>query len=191
MQAFTQKTIQDPAYPNHSRKDFLGLVPYLRNYPSYSPKLMVAPTREAELFSMYSKSICSAWHSQKHITPIIVVSIFFWLSQYNTYKNFYIIPITVTTSLLDSAVCWPRPCEAAVIVRCVLSALTSRGGGGRGSLEFKQMLFGFRVWGLGFRVQDLGFRVQVLGFRVQVLGFRVQDLGFRVQGLGLKVGSGK
>ena len=57
-----------------------------------------------------------------------------------------------------------------MIVRCVLSALTSRGGGGRGSLELKQMLFGFRVWGLGFRVQDLGFRVQ---------------------GVGLKVGSGK
>ena len=63
MEAFSQQVTQDPEYPNHSRKDFLGLVQYLRNYPSYSSKLVAAPTREAHLFSMYSKSIGSAWRS--------------------------------------------------------------------------------------------------------------------------------
>ena len=63
MEAFNQQVTQDPEYPIHSRKDFLGLVQYLRNYPSYSSKLVAAPTREAHMFSMYSKSIGSAWRS--------------------------------------------------------------------------------------------------------------------------------
>ena len=63
MEVFNQQVTQDPEYPSHSRKDFLGLLQYLRIYPSYSSKLVAAPTREAHLFSMYSKSIGSAWRS--------------------------------------------------------------------------------------------------------------------------------
>ena len=57
MKVFHQQVTQDPKYPSHSRKDFLGLVQYLRDCLSYSSKLVAAPTREAQLFFMYIKSI--------------------------------------------------------------------------------------------------------------------------------------
>ena len=63
LEFFQQDVKTQPGYSSQLRVDFLGLKQYLQKHPSYSARLAAAPTRFAHLFSMYHKSIGSAWRS--------------------------------------------------------------------------------------------------------------------------------